>query len=84
MTDLPKKKPYTKDQFYTSALNSMKGISGGIDRNMMINNIIEKGNKLRKQGVSRQEVIGIIKKAKTAHGHWYRNARKRELRRRMK
>ena len=48
MTDLPKKKPYTKDQFYTSALNSMKGISGGIDKNMMINNIIEKGNKLTK------------------------------------
>ena len=84
MTTIPKKKPYTKDQFFTSALNSMKGISGGIDRNMMINNIIEKGNKLRKQGVSRQEVIGIIKKAKTAHGDWYRNARKRELRRRMK
>ena len=84
MTDLPKKKPYTKDQFFTSALNSMKGISGGIDRKMMINNIIEKGNKLRKQGVSQKDVVGIIKRAKTAHGDWLRNTKKRELRKRMK
>ena len=45
-----------------------------------MNNIIEKGNKLRKQGVPRKEVVGIIHKAKTEHGDWLRNYKTRERR----
>ena len=81
---LPQKKPYTKEKFQSDSLLFLKGISGGIDKTMMMNTIIEKGNKLRKQGVPRKEVVGIINKANTAHGDWLRNTKKRELRRRMK
>ena len=77
---LPHKKPYTKEKFQSDALIHLKGISGGIDRTMMMNRIIEKGNKLRKQGVPRKEVVGIIHKANTAHGDWLRNYKTRERR----
>ena len=83
-TIVPPKKPYTKDQFFNSTVLQLKGMSGGMNRNFAYNNIIDKGNRLRNQGVSRKEVLGIIKKAKTAHGDWLRNTKKRELRRRMK
>ena len=83
-TIVPPKKPYTKDQFFKSTVLQLKGVSGGMNRNFAYNNIIDKGNRLRNQGVSRKEVLGIIKKAKTAHGDWLRNTKKRGLRRRMK
>ena len=83
-TIVPPKKPYTKDQFFKSTVLQLKGVSGGMNRNFAYNNIIDKGNRLRNQGVSRKEVLGIINKAKTAHGDWLRNTKKRELRRRMK
>ena len=77
---LPPKKPYTKEKFQSDSLLFLKGISGGVDRVMMINNIVERGNKLREKGVSRKEVIGIINKAKTSHGDWLRNTKTRERR----
>ena len=83
-TIVPPKKPYTKEQFFKSTVLQLKGVSGGMNRNFAYNNIIDKGNRLRNQGVSRKEVLGIIKKAKTAHGDWLRNTKKRELRERMK
>ena len=83
-TIVPPKKPYTKDQFFKSTVLQLKGVSGGMNRNFAYNNIIDRGNRLRNQGVSRKEVLGIIDKAKTAHGDWLRNTKKRELRRRMK
>ena len=83
-TIVPPKKPYTKDQFFNSTVLQLKGMSGGINKNFVYNNIVNRGNKLRNQGVSRKEVLGIIKKAKTAHGDWLRNTKKRELRERMK
>ena len=83
-TIVPPKKPYTKDQFFKSTVLQLKGMSGGMDRTFIYNNIIDRGNRLRNQGVSRKEVLGIIDKAKTAHGDWLRNTKKRELRRRMK
>ena len=83
-TIVPPKKPYTKEQFFKSTVLQLKGMSGGMNRTFVYNNIIDRGNKLRNQGVSRKEVLGIIDKAKTAHGDWLRNTKKRELRRRMK
>ena len=83
-TIVPPKKPYTKDQFFNSTVLQLKGMSGGMNKNFVYNNIVNRGNKLRNQGVSRKEVLGIIKKAKTAHGEWLRNTKKRELRERMK
>ena len=83
-TIVPPKKPYTKDQFFNSTVLQLKGMSGGVNKNFAYNNIIDKGNRLRNQGVSRKEVLGIIKKAKTAHGDWLRNTKKRELREKMK
>ena len=83
-TIVPPKKPYTKDQFFNSTVLQLKGMSGGMNKNFVYNNIVNRGNKLRNQGVSRKEVLGIIKKAQTAHGDWLRNTKKRELRRRMK
>ena len=83
-TIVPPKKPYTKDQFFNSTVLQLKGMSGGMNKNFVYNNIVNRGNKLRNQGVSRKEVLGIIKKAKTAHGDWLRNTKKCELRRRMK
>ena len=83
-TIVPPKKPYTKDQFFNSTVLQLKGMSGGMNKNFVYNNIVNSGNKFRNQGVSRKEVLGIIKKAKTAHGDWLRNTKKRELRERMK
>ena len=83
-TIVPPKKPYTKAQFFNSTVLQLKGMSGGMNKNFVYNNIVNRGNKLRNQGVSRKEVLGIIKKAKTAHGDWLRNTKKRELRERMK
>ena len=83
-TIVPPKKPYTKDQFFNSTVLQLKGMSGGMNKNFVYNNIVNRGNKLRNQGVSRKEVLGIIKKAKTAHCDWLRNTKKRELRERMK
>ena len=83
-TIVPPKKPYTKDQFFNSTVLQLKGMSGGMNKNFVYNNIVNRGNKLRNQGVSRKEVLGIIDKAKTAHGDWLRNTKKRELRERMK
>ena len=77
---LPEKRPYTKEKFQSDALIHLKGISGGIDRTMMMNKIVENGNKLRHQGVPKKEVVDIINKAKTEHGDWLRNYKTRERR----
>ena len=77
---LPEKRPYTKEKFQDDSLLFLKGISGGLNKTMMANHIIDRGNKLRNQGVSRKEVIGIVNKAKTAHGDWLRNYKTRERR----
>ena len=77
---IPPKKPYTKEQFFKSTLTRMKGVSGGMNRTMMVNGIVENGNKLRRLGVPRKEVIGIISKAKTAHDDYLRNTKLRKQR----
>ena len=59
----------------------MKGAAGGFDKVEMQNKIVEKGNILRKQGVPRKEVIGIIKKAKQNVETLFRNRAKRDYRR---
>ena len=59
----------------------MKGAAGGFDKVQMQNKIVEKGNILRKQGVPRKEVIGIIKKAKQNVETLFRNRAKRDYRR---
>ena len=56
----------------------MKGAAGGFDKVQMQNKIIEKGNILRKQGVPRKEVIGIIKKARQNVQTLFRNRAKRD------
>lgn len=56
----------------------MKGAAGGFDKVQMQNKIIEKGNILRRQGVSRKEVIGIIKKARQNVQTLFRNRAKRD------
>ena len=56
----------------------MKGAAGGFDKVEMQNKIVEKGNILRKQGVPRKEVIGIIKKAKQNVETLFRNRAKRD------
>ena len=63
MTTLPKKKPYTKKKFLEQTELYLKGMKGGFDKVEMHNKIVTKGNILRKQGVPRNEVISIIKKA---------------------
>jgi len=63
MTTIPKKKPYTKKKFLEHAELYLKGARGGFDKVQMQNKIVEKGNILRKQGVPRNDVISIIKKA---------------------
>jgi hypothetical protein len=80
MTMSPKKKPYTKEKFFNSTVLQLKGMSGGMNRNFVYNNIVDKGNRLRSEGVSRKEVLGIIDKAKTAHGDWLRNTKTRQRR----
>ena len=56
----------------------MKGAAGGFDKVQMQNKIIEKGNILRRQGVPRKEVIGIIKKARQNVQTLFRNRAKRD------
>ena len=66
---------------FSNSLNFSNYLAVGI---FLLMYFFNRGNKLRNQGVSRKEVLGIIKKAKTAHGDWLRNTKKRELRERMK
>ena len=63
MTTIPKKKPYTKKKFLEQTELYLKGMKGGFDKVEMHNKIVTKGNILREQGVPRNEVISIIKKA---------------------
>jgi hypothetical protein len=56
----------------------MKGAAGGFDKVQMQNKIVEKGNILRRQGVPRKEVIGIIKKARQNVQTLFRNRAKRD------
>ena len=63
MTTVPKKKPYTKKKFLEQTELYLKGMKGGFDKVEMHNKIVTKDNILRKQGVPRNEVISIIKKA---------------------
>ena len=63
MTTVPKKKPYTKKKFLEQAELYIKGSRGGFNKVEMHNKIVEKGNILRNQGVPRNDVISIIKKA---------------------
>ena len=78
MTKIPPKKPYTKKKFLQQTELYMKGAAGGFDKVEMQNKIVEKGNILRKQGVPRKEVIGIIKKAKQNVETLFRNRAKRD------
>jgi hypothetical protein len=84
MTDIPKKKPYTKKMFMNSTVTLLKGVSAGVDKDYMFDTINQNANKLFKSGVPISEIKGIVNKAKTAHGDWLRNYRKRELRKKMK
>tara|TARA_R100001509_G_scaffold19809_1_gene10218 strand:- start:2376 stop:2618 length:243 start_codon:yes stop_codon:yes gene_type:complete len=63
MTTVPKKKPYTKKKFLEQTEMYLKGMRGGFPKIEMHNKIVEKGNILRNQGVPRNDVISIIKKA---------------------
>ena len=63
LTKVPPKKPYTKKMFMSQAELYLKGARGGFNKVEMQNKIVEKGNILRKQGVPRNDVISIIKKA---------------------
>ena len=63
---VPPPKPYTLDQFDKDSMMLLQGIygTGKASHPMLYNSIIEKGNKLRKQGVERETVIEIIRKNK--------------------
>ena len=63
---VPPSKPYTLNQFDEDSMLYLKGMHGlgGDGKIMMYNKMIEKGNKLRKQGVERETVIEIIRKNK--------------------
>ena len=63
MTTIPKRKPYSKKKFLEQTELYLKGMRGGFDKVEMHNKIVTKGNVLRKQGVPRNDVISIIKKA---------------------
>ena len=78
MTKIPPKKPYTKKKFLEQTELYMKGAAGGFDKVEMQNKNVEKGNILRKQGVPRKEVIGIIKKARQNVQTLFRNRAKRD------
>ena len=78
MTKIPPKQPYTKKKFLEQTELYMKGAAGGFDKVEMQNKIIEKGNILRRQGVPRKEVIGIIKKARQNVQTLFRNRAKRD------
>jgi hypothetical protein len=63
---VPPPKPYTTDMFEKDSMLLLKGMYGtGPESNIMFyNSMIDKGNKLRKQGVERETVIEIIRKNK--------------------
>jgi len=63
---VPPPKPYTTDQFDKDSMMLLQGIygTGKATHPMLYNSIIEKGNKLRKQGVERETVIEIIRNNK--------------------
>ena len=84
MTTIPKKKPYTKKMFMDSTVRFLKGVSAGIDKDYMFSEINQNAKKLYDKGVTIAEIKGIVNKAKTAHGDWLRNYRKRDLREKMK
>jgi hypothetical protein len=50
----------------------------------MLDSINQNAKKLYDKGVPISEIKGIVNKAKTAHGDWLRNYRKRDLREKMK
>ena len=77
LTKVPPKKPYTKKMFMSQAEMYLKGARGGFNKIEMQNKIVEKGNKLRKQGVPRTEVISMIKKANQNVNRLFRNRAKR-------
>ena len=78
LTKVPPKKPYTKKMFMSQTELFLKGAKGGFDKVQMHNKIVEKGNILRKQGVPRNEVISIIKKANQNVNRLFRNRAKRD------
>ena len=78
LTKVPPKKPYTKKMFMSQTELYLKGAKGGFDKVQMHNKIVEKGNILRKQGVPRNEVISIIKKANQNVNRLFRNRAKRD------
>ena len=63
---VPPAKPYTLNQFDKDSMMLLQGIygTGKATHPMLYNSIIDKGNKLRKQGVERETVIEIIRKNK--------------------
>ena len=63
---VPKPKPYTEDMFEKDSMTLLKGMYGtGPDSNKFLyNEMIKKGNILRKQGVERETVIEIIRNNK--------------------
>ena len=77
-------KPYTKKMFRDSTVRFLKGVSGGVDKDYMLDSINQNAKKLYDKGVPISEIKGIVNKAKTAHGDWLRNYRKRDLREKMK
>jgi hypothetical protein len=63
---VPPAKPYTLDQFDKDSMMLLQGIygTGKATHPMLYNSMIDKGNKLRKQGVERETIIEIIRKNK--------------------
>jgi len=63
---VPPSKPYTLNQFDKDSMMLLQGIygTGKATHPMLFNSIIDKGNKLRKQGVERETIIEIIRKNK--------------------
>ena len=78
LTKVPPKKPYTKKMFMSQTEMFLQGARGGFDKVEMHNKIVERGNRLRKQGVPRKEVISIIKKANQNVNRLFRNRAKRD------
>ena len=78
MTTIPKRKPYSKKKFLEQTELYLKGMKGGFDKVQIHNKIVTKGNVLRKQGVPRNEVISIIKKANQNVNRLYRKRAMRQ------
>ena len=64
--EVPPAKPYTPNMFEKDSMTLLQGMYGtGKDSNeFLYNEMIKKGNKLRKQGVERETVIEIIRNNK--------------------